>query len=309
MTAWTPKEKPLDSALRERLHLRGKATGSLWFVRSVIQSIDSVSRTVSGQPFFALRESEDLLRQIAGLKGPELVHALLDQNGGTRIEPHGVDNIPTSGPVIIVATHPTGLFDFFAHADTLLGLRPDLKVVANQETEKFLGADLIVPVQIDKENRAMSGTMTRRGMEQHLRDDGALLIFGSGRVPHQVQGRLVEPDWRGGATRVSKSCAVPIVPAALATRNSKTYYRIRSFAQTISGGNDSFGAMIGSLRYAAELMDKLGGAFDVHYGSPMPAGTAPAVIQKAAETLVPGLYQDHGATPGPGKDQSSNNSG
>lgn len=256
-----------------------------------MQTVDTIGRTLFRHPFFALRETEDMLRQLDGLSPTALIHAVLARNGGTEIIPSGLDHVPDSGKVIIAATHPTGLFDFIAHADVLLKKRPDLKVVANRETERFLGPDMIVPVDIDKENRTKSGLKTQRAMQRHLDDGGALMIFGSGRVPHKKDGHLVEPEWRGGATKLSRVCNAPIVPAALATQNSPFYYRIRSVAQYLSGGNDSFGAMIGSLRYSAELMSKLGGRFEVFYGSPLDAGTAPASIQDAAEGLVPGLYR------------------
>lgn len=286
----TLRQRPLDDALRERLHLKENAAISLCLIRAVLQSVDTASRTFLRHPFFALNESETVLDRLNGLKGRDLVRAILGENGGTRISPHGIDNIPQSGPVVIAATHPTGMFDFLAHAGALLEKRPDLKVVANQETEKFLGAEIIVPVRFNKQNQATSSAETHRAMDHHLNDGGALLIFGSGRVSHRKKGRLVEPDWRSGASRISQKCNAPIVPAALDTQNSGYYYRIRSLAQFVSGGNDNFGAMIGSLRYTAEFLRKLGGQFDVFYDAPLAPGTAAHEIKTRAEQLVPGLY-------------------
>ncbi len=283
-------ENPLDDALRDRLHLKSNSGTSLFLIRSVIQFVDATSRMVSGKPFFALRESENLLRQLEGLTGPAFVRALLDFNDSTRLVAHGLDHVPDSGPVLIAATHPTGLFDFFAHASALMDKRSDLKVVANEETEKFLGPDLIVPVQISKENRAVSGQRTRRGMEQHLQNGGALLVFGSGRVADRKDGFLVEPSWRSGATVVSESCGVSVVPASLDTRNSSIYYRTRALARKLSRGDENFGAMIGSLRYTAELLEQLGRKCDVYYGDPMAPGTSPELLQARAEGLVNGLY-------------------
>jgi len=290
MTLQTPHARPLDSALRERLHLKEDAVASLFIVRAALQGIDSLSRVLAGRTFFALRQSEALLQQLEGLTGYDLVRALLQRDGGTAITPNGLENVPATGPVIIASTHPTGMFDFLAHAGALMDKRPDLKVVANQETEKFLGPEIIVPVRIDKENRATSAAETRRAMMAHLEADGALLIFGSGRVPNRRNGQLIEPEWRSGTTRLSESSGAPVVPAALDAQNSRYYYRIRTLAQKLSGGNDNFGAMIGSLRYTAEFIDKLGGQYDVFYDTPLDAGTDPAVIKARAEGLVPGLY-------------------
>jgi len=286
----TSRTRPLDSAVKERLHLEGENPAALRLVRATIHFGDTISRTVSGQPFFALRESEDMLRQLDGLQGQALIRAVLEKKGGTKIAPHGLMHVPETGPVVIAATHPTGLFDFVAHAAALLARRPDLKVVANQEVERFIGSEIIVPVRIDKRNRATSGRKTWASMIQHLQQGGALLIFGSGRVPDRRKDRLVEPDWRRGATNVSRVTQAVIVPAALDARNSDAYYRIRAVARFLSGGNDHFGAMIGSLSYLSELLGKLGGQYDVHYGAPLAAGTSPDKIKALAENMVPGLY-------------------
>ncbi len=303
MSLFTPARHALDETLTERLHLSGDTPLALALVRAGIHTCDALSRLFSGQPFFALRESEALLGHLAGLQGRDLIDTLLNMSGGTEITAHGLAHIPPSGAVVIAATHPTGLFEFVAHAGALMGKRPDLKVVANQETARFLGPEIIVPVQIDKQNRAVSGIRTRRGM-RHLENGGALLIFGSGRVPDRRNGCLVEPDWRNGVTRVSGHAQAPIVPAALDARNSGAYYRTRALARFVSGGNDHFGAMIGSLRYSAEMQMKLGGQYHVHYGAPLAPGAAPHTVKTIAEGLVAGLYRDPGAP-----DQSSNSSG
>lgn len=290
MTFKHTPQRPLDTALRERLHLKRDSTKTLEIIRAALHTVDAASRVMTHRPFFALKESEAVLERLSGLKGWDFVRAVLNEKGGTEIIPHGLDRIPKSGAVVVAATHPTGMFDYMAHAQALLAKRPELKVVANQEVEKFLGPDLIIPVTFDKHNRVTSGMKTLCAMQEHLKNGGALLIFGSGRVPHRKNGRLIEPEWRNGATRLSQRCGAPIIPAALDAQNSVSYYCTRALAQFLSGGNDNFGAMIGSLRYVSEFLDKLGGQFDVFYGQPLAVGAAPKLIKTTAEKLVPGLY-------------------
>lgn len=293
------REHPLDPVLRARLHLSEENRLGLGVVRSCLSATDAISRLLFRQPFIALRETEDLLGEIAGLGGEALVEHILGRNGGTAVSASGIENVPATGRVIIAATHPTGMFDFVAHAGALLARRPDLKVVANRETERFLGKDSIVAVDIDKRNRAVSAGATLAAMEAHLMGEGALLVFGSGRVPSLRSGRLVEPAWRSGTTRMSLQCQTQIVPAALDARNTSYYYGLRRIAQIVSGGDEHFGAMVGSLRYAAELLAKLGGSYDVFYGTPHPPGTRPEDLKASAEALVPGLYWTgaHGQSP------------
>lgn len=281
---------PMDELLRARLRIAEGADLRLKALRLAMQTVDAFNRAATGQSFFALRETEQVLIDLDGRTGPDLVRAILARDGGTVINAHGIDNIPKSGPVVIGATHPVGTFDFIAHAGALLDHRADLKVVANREAERFLGSDRIVAVDLDRKDKVLTARQTRAGMQAHLEEGGALLVFGSGRVPDQFNGLLWEPPWRAGITRITAASGAPIVPASANIRNSRHYYRTRKLARLLSGGNADFARMVASLRYASELLAKLGGRYDVYYGDIQPPGTAPEDLQALAEALVPGLY-------------------
>lgn len=285
------RPRALDQSIRDRLQLGDGAQASLVMVRAAIQTVDAVSRLLTGKPFFALRETEALASELSGLKGKSLAEALLAQRGGTEITAHGLDHVPETGPVLVASTHATGLFDFIAHANALRDRRPDLKVVASEDAERFLGAEMMVPVKIGRRGRASAVQATRAKMQAHLEGGGALLIFGSGRVPHRKNGYLVEPAWRSGPTRMSAACGAPVVPAALNACNTDAYYRTRRIAFWLSRGNAEFAATIASLRHAQELREKLGGRYELFYGAPMAPGTKAQTLKAAAERLVDGLYR------------------
>lgn len=284
------KQNPMDDLLRARLRIAEGADLRLKALRLAMQGVDGICQTFMGQAFFALRETEQVLIELGDRTGPDLVKALLAMKGGTRITAHGLHNIPPSGAVVIGATHPIGTFDFIAHAGALLDHRPDLKVVANREAERFLGAGRIIAVDLDRRDRVLTSRQTRDGMLGHLNDGGALLVFGSGRVPDMKDGLLIEPPWRSGITRTSAAANAPIVPASADMCNSVHYYRTRKLARVLRGGNDDFGRTVASLRYVSELLAKLGGSYDVYYGPMQPAGTSPEALKALAEGLVPGLY-------------------
>ncbi|WGI22416.1 1-acyl-sn-glycerol-3-phosphate acyltransferase [Amylibacter sp. IMCC11727] len=282
---------PLEELLRARLRIPVGSNFKLKALRSFMGTIDGISRATTGQPFFALRETRQMLVALDGRTGDALVETLLTMNGGTTITPIGLENVPPQGPVVIGATHPIGTFDFIAHAGALRAHRSDLKVVAGREAERFLGKDRIIAVDLDRKDQVITARQTLNGMRAHLNEGGALLVFGSGRVPRMENGLLIERPWRNGITRISDECAAPIVPASTDMRNSSHYYRTRRLAAVLSGGNDELGRRVASLRYASEIFAKLGGSYDVHYGPVQPHGTAPEILQDLAETLVPGLYR------------------
>lgn len=285
------KDDPLDELLRARLRIPEGSDLRLKLLRWAMEMVDLINRGVTGQAFFALRETREILIDLDGRMGPDLIRALLEMNGGTTITAHGRENVPEEGAVVIGSTHPIGTFDFIAHAGALLNHRPDLKVVAGRETERFLGAERIIAVDFNRQERVMTARQTIEGMQAHLETGGALLVFGSGKVPRMHNGLLVEPPWRTGVTRVSAACNAPIVPASADMRNSRHYYRTRRLMGLLSGGNDEFGRKVASLRYVSELIAKLGGSYGVHYGSMQPPGTEPEQLKELAEGLVPGLYR------------------
>ena len=286
-----PPENPLDALLRARLRIPTGADRRLKALRHALGAVDAMNRALTGQPFFALRETEEVLLHLDGRTGPALVEALLAMNGGTRLSAEGLAHVPREGPVIIASTHPIGTFDFIAHAGALRDHRADLKVVANRETERFLGPDLTIAVDLDRRDRVLTARQTFLGMKAHLDAGGALIVFGSGRVAGERGGLLTEPPWKPGITRISAACGAPVVPASPDMRNSRHYYRTRQLARAISLGNDDFGRTVASLRYVSELLAKLGGSYRLHYGPAQPPGTPPATLQTLAETLAPGLYR------------------
>ena len=263
---------------------------ALRLLRGVMHTMDTINRTVFGNPFFALREAEVLLRRMHGLQGFDLIRAALAENGGTTINTEGLEHIPRTGGVVIVSTHSTGFFDFLIHGGALVEVRPDLRVVANKETEAFLGSGLIVPVMFNAAAHVTSGEATQAAMIEHVEKGGALIVFGSGHVANRKDGKLFEPVWRKGATRCSIATGCPIIPAAVNSGNSDAYYRTRAIAKFLTGGSEALGERIGTLRYLSEVIVKLGGEFEVRYGSPLPSGTRPQELKEAAQALVPDLY-------------------
>lgn len=91
----------------------------------------------------------------------------------------GVAHIPTSGPVMLLATHP-GAYDSMAIGS--LVPRPDLKVIATGTRLYSVMPNLRPNVFFVKKGDARENMMTLRNAIEHLRQGGTLLQFGSGRV-------------------------------------------------------------------------------------------------------------------------------
>jgi 1-acyl-sn-glycerol-3-phosphate acyltransferase len=138
-----------------------------------------------------LAERFDNLVARSGLR--EASDAILDRfiRG---MEVHGLEHIPTNGPLLIVANHP-GMMDGLVITANLP--RPDLKIIASAMpifTElQAMKNHLIYTTRNTFERLAVV-----REAIQHLRDDGAVLIFPRG---------IIEPDpaiLEGAAESINK---------------------------------------------------------------------------------------------------------
>jgi putative hemolysin len=149
-----------------------------------------------------------------------------------RVEASAQDlaRIPKSGPSIVVANHPFGLFDGALLADFLPRIRPDVKVLANSMLLAVPELrDKIIPVDPFGSSEATAANV--KGMREALRwllKGGMLVSFPAGEVsslrldfPHFG---VEDPSWSTTIARLlrqSKACAVPLY---LDGRNSALFH-------------------------------------------------------------------------------------
>src|SRR3546814_269143 len=112
-----------------------------------------------------------------------------------RINTGSLDDIPASGPLLIVANHPYGVTEGLAIADLLLKKRTDVRLLANNllcALPEF--APLVVPVDVFRSG-VNSGSI--RAAIRHLKDGGALIMFPAGEVSRvDWQARQIsDPPW------------------------------------------------------------------------------------------------------------------
>ena len=79
-----------------------------------------------------------------------------------------VQEIPSQGPVLIIANHPLGGLEGIALAYEILKVRPDLRVLTNEllrlipELPNFLGVDVLSKMLLEPMSEVLSKTSTRK---------------------------------------------------------------------------------------------------------------------------------------------------
>ncbi len=157
------------------------------------------------------------------LQGIEFVEQVLDElDFDTRYKPKQIENIPSEGKLVIVANHPIGSLDALALIKVLFGVRQDLKVVANRMLMSVTPMhSLLLPVD------NLSGTSKKQelsNIHQHLKDEGAILIFPAGEVSRLSPTGIKDCKWNSGFLRIAKKANCPILPIYIKAKNSPLFY-------------------------------------------------------------------------------------
>ncbi|MCV2886134.1 lysophospholipid acyltransferase family protein [Aestuariibacter sp. AA17] len=134
------------------------------------------------------------------------------------------ERIPSQGSVVIIANHPIGSLDALALIKLISEVRRDIKVVANHMLMTISPLhEMLLPV-----NNMQGGTPKDHltAIQNHLKDNGALLIFPSGEVSRLRPQGVRDTKWRSGFLRIAKQAKAPILPVYIDAKNSPIFYGI-----------------------------------------------------------------------------------
>lgn len=157
------------------------------------------------------------------LQGLEFVEQVLEElNFDARFKPKQVEHIPSEGKVVIIANHPIGSLDALALVSMIAKVRPDIKVVANRMLMSLTPMhSLLLPVD------NLSGSSKKQelaNIHNHLKNDGALLIFPAGEVSRLSPTGVKDCKWNSGFLRMAKKANCPILPILVKAKNSPLFY-------------------------------------------------------------------------------------
>jgi putative hemolysin len=131
------------------------------------------------------------------------------------------ESIPTTGPLIIAANHPTGALDGLVVAELVRRTRSDVRVLANRLLDR------IPELQdscffVDPFGGADAAARSRPGLRaahRWLRGGGALVMFPSGEVAAGV-----ERGWNKTLGRLAHATHARVLPVLIEGRNSRLFY-------------------------------------------------------------------------------------
>ena len=144
-----------------------------------------------------------------------------------RMDNASLNNLPATGPCIVVTNHPHGALDGLAVIDVLMRRRPDVRVMANHLLEGFaelkpvfIGVDTLG----GRDAQRINFSAVRRALSW-LKRGGLLMLFPGGEVSSLDLGAraIGDPPWDSGIGWLVEKSGAPVVPAFISGRNSALF--------------------------------------------------------------------------------------
>ena len=219
------------------------------------------------------------LTQNSHLKGFEFVDAVLDYfDFDYAVSSNDLQNIPTSGKVVIIANHPLGGLDALCLLRLIGQIRKDVKIVANDFLAGFDALNSLI-ITIDKYKLKQSKSDIKKIYEA-LNNEEALIIFPAGEVSRATAKGIKDPTWNKGFLNFAINSNAPILPIFLDAKNSKTFYTISVINKTFS-----------TLLLSHEMFNKKSKRINIKVGQIIPnENIAPKGIDKK---FLLNLYRKH----------------
>lgn len=152
-----------------------------------------------------------------------------------------LDNIPTTGPLIVVSNHPYGILDGLMMGRILSHRRKgDFRVLAHRIFRRSPDLErVILPISFDETKEAARLNLeTRAEAVRYLQQGGAIGIFPGGTVSTSAKpfSQPMDPGWRTfTAKMIARSDAV-VVPVFFEGRNSRLFQLASHLHSTLRTG-------------------------------------------------------------------------
>lgn len=173
------------------------------------------------------------LSQNSHLKGFDFVDAVLDYfDFDYTVSSNDLQNIPSTGKVIIIANHPLGGLDALCLLKLVGQIRKDVKILANDFLVGFEALhSLMIPLDNFKDRQSKESI---KKIYEALKNEEAIIIFPAGEVSRATPKGVKDPAWNKGFLNFAKNSNSAILPIYLDAKNSKTFYTISLINKTFS---------------------------------------------------------------------------
>lgn len=152
-----------------------------------------------------------------------------------------LDNIPATGPVVVVANHPHGMVDGMVLADLIGRVRTDYKILTRSVLLELdsVAASYMISVPFPHDPDALKkGIEMRTAAMEHLSAGGVIAVFPSGVVASSDTyfGPAIEREWNVFTSKLVQRSGATVVPVRFHGQNSRWYHLANKISATLRQG-------------------------------------------------------------------------
>ena len=152
---------------------------------------------------------------------PERYGLSLDIIGGA------LENIPATGPLVLISNHPYGILDGFMLGHMLDARRGDFRILANSVFRRAEDLNrVLLPISFDETKEAVKTNLeTRQFALNYLGQGGAIGVFPGGTVSTSAKpfSRPLDPSWRNFTAKMIAKSNATVVPVYFEGHNSRLF--------------------------------------------------------------------------------------
>ena len=194
-----------------------------------------------------------------------------------RFDPERLQQIPVSGPAVVVANHPYGVLDGIVLGWLASQVRPDFRILTNAVLYRAPEVrPWLLPVDFSGTREATATNIeSRRLAHAHLAAGGLVLVFPAGGVSTSPDrwGRLAARDapWQPFVAQLIQRHRCPVLPVFFHGQNSRLFQIASHVSQTLRL----------SLLFK-EVRDRIDTPVDVTVGRLIPFADVARITDRAA---------------------------
>lgn len=151
-----------------------------------------------------------------------------------------IARIPATGPLVVVANHPSGLVDGMIMAEMINRVRSDFRILTRSLLTGIPEvAEFMIPVPFPHEDNARElGLQMRDETMRHLKAGGVIILFPAGKVAMSETwfGPAVEAEWNVFTHKIVRSSGATILPIFFPGQNSRAFLMANKLSDTLRQG-------------------------------------------------------------------------
>ena len=167
-------------------------------------------------------EINTLLEKAGELKDAEFSDAAMEEFNIT-ISSSGLENIPKTGPLIIVLNHPLGGMDALALISLLKNHRSDLRFIVN---DILMNIENLSGLFIGINKHGINKKNVREDIEKAFKSEHAICIFPAVLVSRKINGIVQDLEWKRTFVTYARSLDRTVIPIKIDGQLSPFFYRL-----------------------------------------------------------------------------------